>query len=120
MKRNLNNEEKAKYLPLLAIFSFFAFLVIDSSVDSFLFYEKRTFLETLFSQEPIEIWMRSLVLVMILSFAFYTRNLLIRQHKTTTELKKYKEDLERRGKKLQISNDILSKEIVDRKKDKKN
>lgn len=55
-------------------------------------------------------------MVMMFTFAIYTRNLLIKQHKTTIKLKKYKDDLERRGKKLQISNDILSKEILDRKK----
>lgn len=116
MKKNYNYEYKSRYLPLLALFSVLVFWIVDASVDHFVFYKNQTFIESFFSTEPMEIWMRSLVMIIMITFALYTRSLLAKQHKITLELQKYKDDLERRGKKLQISNDILSKEIIDRKK----
>ena len=119
MKKFDSYEIKAKFLPLVSLFSIFIFWVIDATVDSIFFHKDNTFINNLFNPEPAELWMRLLLMFMMITFALYTRGLLIEQHKTTTELKKYKDDLERRGKKLQISNDILSREIKDRKKKQK-
>lgn len=107
-------------LPFLAILLSVCFWLIDSYIDVYAFSEAESFTHSLFKPEPVELWMRSLVTVMMVLFGLYTKRLLELQKNISSELTIYKNDLEllvkERTEKLEEANASLEKEIEERKK----
>lgn len=86
---------KPDSLPILAVVFSAFFWVVDSFIDTFIFDEGETLSESFFSPEPVELWMRILVIVLLVSFSFYTRYLLTQQTNISKELDQYKNHLEK-------------------------
>jgi diguanylate cyclase (GGDEF)-like protein len=109
-----------KSLPLLALVMSVTFWLVDTSIDVYLLGEEKSFRHALFMPEPVELWMRSLVTVMMVLFGFYTKRLLEVQKDISSELTIYKNNLElivkERTEKLEEANIFLQKEIAERKK----
>lgn len=108
-----------KSLPLLAVVMSVIFWMLDAGIDVYVFGERESFIESIFMAEPVELWMRSLVAVVMLLFSFYARRLLIAQKNISDELTIYQNDLEllveERTKKLEKTNASLEEEILERK-----
>lgn len=76
------------------------FWVVDSFVDSFVFHEG-SLIQALFSPEPVELWMRLLVVGLIISFSLYSQAKFTKRKRaeealrqTHSELQKTKSHLE--------------------------
>jgi len=106
------------FLPLLGILFSIIFLILDSAVDYMIFRESESFYHSLVYPEPVELWMRLLVIVMMISFSCYARRLLIRERNISLELSQYQDHLEQlveeRTKKLEDLNTLLKNEIDER------
>jgi len=106
---------KPNLLPILgAVLSIF-FWIIDSIIDVLLFGEEESILESLFSPELVELWMRTIVIFLLITFSFYARYLLKLQINASNELIKHKNQLEEtvdlRTTELQSKNIELQNEI---------
>lgn len=88
-------------------------------MDVFVFEQEHTFIESFFSPEPVELWMRSFVIVLMIVFSLITQKLLSSQEKANNQLKLYKETLEirvsQRTEELENTNKLLKAEISERK-----
>lgn len=108
-------------MPLAGLFFGVFFWLIDSFVDFQFFNEERmSFQKILFDPEPMDLWMRTLVIVILLIFSLIARKILQREMRARLELEKYKSTLEHkveeRTLEIQIRNEELQREIVHRKK----
>ena len=83
-----------RLLPLFGLALAALFWVVDSAIDVLVFEEEHTFLQSLLDPEPVELWMRSLVVVILLLFAFSAKKMLIMQQKVSDELSQYKYHLQ--------------------------
>lgn len=97
------------------------FWLIDTTVDFAFFNEEgHSFMTILVAPEPMDIWMRSLVMVMLLIFSFIARKILLDEIHAKQELEIYKNNLEKtveeRTCELQHKNEDLNKEILVRKR----
>lgn len=111
---------KPNSLPIIgAVFSI-VFWIMDSIIDVLLFGENESILESLVSPEPVELWMRTLVVVLLIAFSFFARYLLKLQINASNELVEYKNQLEEtvdlRTNELRSKNEELQNEIEIRKK----
>lgn len=94
---------------------------MDGTVD-FLFFNEdgNSFQAILISAEPMDLWMRSLVVVILLIFSFISRKILLDEMRAKLELESYKialeHKVEERTREIQIRNEELLKEIATRKK----
>lgn len=117
--KNITASFNPKLLPIQGFILAIIFWTLDSVVDLYLFDEHVSFFEAMFTPEPIELWMRSLVVVMLVMFSFYARRLLVVQNKISQELIKYKNHLEElvkeRTDRLEIMNSSLKQEIESKK-----
>ena len=108
-----------KSFPLLGAALAIVFWVVDAAIDAHFFQAEDTFVESLFRPEPIELWMRSLVVVILILFGYYAKANLISQQKNSAELRRYKDHLEQlvdhRTRKLHEANSKLIDEISERK-----
>lgn len=68
--------------------------LIDACVDVFLIHPNEHFLEDIVADEPRELWMRSLVVIVMTIAAFITQRLLIRQKQVELLLRDYQHHLE--------------------------
>lgn len=98
-----------------------SFLLLDAIVDSIFFDEAgRGFVENLVKPEPMDLWMRLVVAVFMIGFAFHARLLLRRQAAVAAELAAQKALLEERvaeaTRGLRERNDALHLEIDARRK----
>lgn len=120
MNKHLPASIRSKSLPLLGIILAALFWLTDSTIDVYIFDEGDTFLESLLTPEPIELWMRSLVVVLLLLFSSYAQQLLTAQRNVATELNRFKDRLEElvdiRTKEIEKINTDLQEEIQERKK----
>lgn len=113
--------QKNRLMPLVGLFLGVFFWVIDSLVD-FLFFneESKSILQVLFDPESMDLWMRSLVIVILLVFSVIARKFMLNEVHARQELEHYKDNLEKkveeRTVEIQIRNDELQKEIILRKK----
>jgi len=109
---------KTRYLPLLGIVLAAVFWVVDTLIDVYFFEEEHTFLESFFTPEPVELWMRLLVVAMMILFGFVAQSLLNKQQKVSDELSLYKTQLEElvqaRTNDLERTNNELQEEIQTR------
>lgn len=119
--RRKNIFQKPDLLPLAGLIFGAIFWLMDSTVDFAFFNEGgNTYNETLISPEPMDLWMRSLVIVILLLFSFISRKILRDEMRAKIELENYKTELEhkveRRTREIQVRNEELLKEITTRKK----
>ena len=109
-----------KSLPVLGVTLAALFWVADAVIDVYAFEEEHTFLESLLSPEPVELWMRCLVVIVLVLFAFYAKKLLTVQKNISEELNRHKYQLEQlvdeRTNELAKTNIALQEEIRKRKK----
>ncbi|MDH5473955.1 MAG: GGDEF domain-containing protein [Gammaproteobacteria bacterium] len=70
------------------------FWLIDSLIDTFLFETGESFIHNLLSPEPVEYWMRALVIAMLIIFSLFVRRTLSREQKMISCLVKHKDELE--------------------------
>lgn len=87
--------KKIVSLPPLGILLAIVFWLFDSALDIYVFQESETFIEALFFSEPMELWMRSIVSILIISFAFYAQYLLQKQYLITQQLQDVNNRLEK-------------------------
>src|SRR3989338_11510369 len=71
------------------------FWFIDSAIDALIFGE-RTFFEQIIAPDPIDIWMRLLVISTLIIFSFYAQSLIDKRKRAEEEVRKLNEDLELR------------------------
>ena len=116
----MNNRITPGTLPLLAILFSALFWGIDTLIDVLVFEENDSLIENFIAPEPIELWMRSLVVLLFIVFSFYARYLLTLQIRASENLLKYQDELEeivrKRTKELESKNKELEDEILIRKK----
>jgi predicted signal transduction protein with EAL and GGDEF domain len=107
-------------LPQLAVFLSIFFWIFDSIVDVLVFEEGESIREALFSPEPMELWMRVLVISLFMLSSFYAKYLLNVQTNLSNELLKHKKELEQtvtlRTQELESKNQVLQNEVSIRKK----
>lgn len=110
---------KPASLPILSVVFSIVFWSMDSIIDVLVFGENESILKNFIAPEPLELWMRILVVTLLVIFSFYAKYLLTLQIKASIELEKYKDDLEviveLRTKELLSKNKELQNEIVIRK-----
>ena len=110
---------KPNMLPVAGIALSVSFWVIDSAIDVLLLGESESILENIISPRGVELWMRTLVVCLLVAFSFYARKRLQEQMSVTTELERYKKELEalvtERTEDLCNKNQMLENEIVVRK-----
>lgn len=115
-RSNLFNQPST--LPITGALFAALFWVVDSAIDAWVFEEKHTFFESLLSPEPVEFWMRLLVIVLMIALATYAKRMLILHYRNTDELNHYKDNLERlvdeRTSELRRVNERLKEEIAER------
>ncbi|MFQ5779351.1 MAG: GGDEF domain-containing protein [Nitrospiria bacterium] len=96
------------------------FWVVGAVIDVAFFKGYGSFVESLFFPGPMELWMRSFVIVLFALFGFYAQCSVKKQERIQAELNDYKEKLEKlvavRTKQIQIKNESLENEITERKK----
>ena len=94
------------------------FWFIDAAIDTFVFEQQRLFLESLLRPETAELTGRCQVMFLLMIITLLSMLLLRRQHKITTQLQKYKRDLEdivyERTSDLSLKNSMLEREIMER------
>jgi len=120
MNRRVTTLIDPKSLPALGATLAALFWVADAVIDVYAFEEEHTFLESLLSPEPVELWMRCLVVIVLVLFAFYAKKLLTVQKNISEELNRHKYQLEQlvdeRTNELAKTNIALQEEIRKRKK----
>lgn len=120
MNRRVTTLIEPKSLPVLGATLAALFWVADAVIDVYAFEEEHTFLESMLSPEPVELWMRCLVVIILVVFAFYAKQLLTVQKNISEELKRHKYELEQlvdeRTNELTKTNIALQEEIRERKK----
>jgi diguanylate cyclase (GGDEF)-like protein len=120
MNRRVTTLVEPKSLPALGATFAALFCVADAVIDVYAFEEEHTFLESLLSPEPVELWMRCLVVIVLVLFAFYAKKLLTVQKNISEELNRHKYQLEQlvdeRTNELAKTNIALQEEIRKRKK----
>lgn len=97
------------------------FLLLDAAVDTIFFdSEKKGFIENLLEPEPMDSWMRLVVMIFVIGFAFYSRHLLRREMKVSSELDRERALLVERvaaaTHELRERNATLEHEVVARRK----
>lgn len=106
-------------LPILGIIFALLFWIIDSSIDIVIFDESESIWDSLFTPEPVELWMRINVVFLLIVFSYVARYLFLHQIKISTELNEYKNNLEilveERTLELNKKNEQLHNEIRERK-----
>ncbi|MDA7817283.1 GGDEF domain-containing protein [Sulfurimonas sp.] len=88
------NQLNPKKLPLIAILFSILFWTVDTAIDVYVLGEEDSYLESMFFPEPAELWMRCLVVVMLCSFSYFARNILLKQQKISYDLQTYQNHLE--------------------------
>jgi len=110
---------KPNSLFSIALIFSIVFWLIDSSIDVIVFSEEESIVESLFSPEPVELWMRLFVIFMFIVFSYYSKYLLILQKHTFNELQELKDNLidlvDERTAELNDRNELLQNEIKIRK-----
>ena len=103
-------------LPFLgaALASFF--WIVDAVIDVYLFNEDELIHESLLTPEPVELWMRCLVVTMFVLFGLYAKKILLAQQNITSELSLYKKQLESRADELAKTNSLLQIYIKEKEK----
>lgn len=109
-----------KLMPLVGVSLGAFFWMADTLVDYLFFNEEsEPFLEVMFQPEPMEFWMRWLVIGILLVFSLFAQKILRNEMHARLELEKLKTSLEQkvteRTLEIQNRNDELHKEIALRK-----
>lgn len=89
------------------------FWVADSFVDSFIFREA-SLTKALFSPEPVELWMRLLVVVLIVSVSYYAQARTAEHRKAQEEIQKHLDYAEERAAELTNVVKELESEVTER------
>lgn len=103
-------------LPFLSAGLASFFWVADAVIDVYLFQGNELFYESLIAPEPVELWMRCLVVTMFILFGLFTKKILLVQKNITNELSLYKNQLEQRADKLEKTNSLLQRYIKEKEK----
>jgi len=99
------------------------FWLIDAAVDVLVFDGDESIFESFVAPDPVEFWMRGVVVFLLMVFSFYSKHLLNKQVKLTNELDNYKINLEEiiveRTREVHNKNVSLEAEINERKQTEK-
>ena len=113
---NLNNP---KTFPLIGAVFAAIFWVADAILDAWFFEDQQSFHDSFFHPDNIELWMRSLVIVLFIIFSMYAKNRTTKLIEATKELTRHRNDLEElvalRTAELEKTNKELNHEIQERK-----
>lgn len=94
------------------------FWFVDSAIDTFIFNSQQLYIEDLLRPDSIELLARSQVVILMMAFSLIAMVLLNRQKNISSQLQKYKAELEdiieERTNELSIKNTILENEIMER------
>jgi PAS domain S-box-containing protein len=105
---------KASRLPILGAGLVILFVIFDAIIDIHIFGSGNTVMGSLLSPEPIEIWMRGCVSVLILSFSFYAAKLLGRQKNISKDLNRVKIELEKANLRLRQQVVLAQSTLIER------
>lgn len=107
-------------LPLLGAAFATIFWLVDSAIDAWIFEEEHTFFDSVFSPEPVELWMRILVVILMMIQSGSAKRMLLARVRLLNELNQYKGHLEHlvdeRTKELKHANTRLQEEITEKEK----
>lgn len=96
------------------------FWLVESVIDVVVFEAESTFVDSLLSPAPVQLWMRGVVMVLLVLFTIFVRHLVITQTNTTAELSEYRDRMERlveeRTNELKDKNNKLQEEIRERRR----
>jgi diguanylate cyclase (GGDEF)-like protein len=87
-------ERLLRRLPLLGLLVALLFWVLNAFIDVSLFGMHNSFREALFEPSPSELWMRSVVAVLMLAFSWYARRLGIRLADSLDQIKAKEAELD--------------------------
>lgn len=87
-------ERLLRRLPLLGLLIAALFWVLDAFVDASFFGAHNTFSEALLKPTPSELWMRSIVIILLLAFAWYARRLGIQLAHSINRLRETEQELD--------------------------
>ena len=94
------------------------FWIADSVVDAYIFQEG-SIIQTLIAPEPVELWMRLLICVLIVSLSYFAQTRVTEQERAKEEIRKHRDRLEElvaeRTAELQETVEALEREIAERK-----
>lgn len=107
-------------MPAVGIAAACLVWLFDSLVDYFMFSRKESFWRSFWPDEPQELWMRGLVVILFIALSWYARMLLKNEAKAKDELVAHQAELEDmiaiRTQELQDNYRALEKEMAERKK----
>ncbi len=86
MQKSNSNKNDPDKLPIIGAGLYCAFWLADSALDTFFFGESDSYFESLLSPEPVELWMRIVVLGMMVLVVFYARKTILLQQKLSANL----------------------------------
>ncbi len=87
-------EQLLRRLPLLGLLVAALYWVLDAFVDVSFFGVHNTFSEALLNPTPVELWTRCVVIILMLSFAWYARKLGIQLADSMNRLKEREQELD--------------------------
>lgn len=85
---------KQNHLPIIALIFSILFWCSDAIIDYVFFEQEESIIENIIYPEPIELWMRFVVVSLLISFSIYAKYLLSRQIQISSELEISKKELE--------------------------
>lgn len=105
-------------LPVIALLLSTLYWFVDAAINTFIFESNTFYLESLLRPESVELWTRSQVITMLMTFSVIAMSLLHRQRYITAQLNKYKNELQdtvhSRTNDLHTKNTMLENEIMER------
>jgi signal transduction histidine kinase len=82
------------------------FWVLDSAIDVLVFHEG-TFIQMVLSPEPVELWMRLVVLSLLIMFSVYAQFAISKRKRMEQEIRDKNEQLEAQNEELRVVNEEL-------------
>lgn len=80
-------------IPFTLLLGLF-FWIVDAFIDTFVFEPHTLFIDNIISPEPIELWKRTLVILLLITFSMYVRKTLKREQQLIDNLEMHQAELE--------------------------
>ena len=85
---------KSNSLPFIAVIISIIFWSLDAVIDFYIFGSDSSIIAEILTPEPVELWMRIVVVSLFISFSFYAKKLLTKQSEISNQLEQHKKELE--------------------------
>lgn len=101
--------KQSKAMPFVGVFLAALFWGLDAALDVYLFGESKSYFDSLYSPEPVELWMRSVVTMLLIGFGLYSSRVLSAQNEAAKLI-------DAKSRQLVTINLTLEEEIKERQK----